>query len=217
MRQLLLDLLPDNPPTLNNFVAGRDNGETLAALTLWLTTADETSFCLYGLPGSGCSHLLRASGWHYVDALHDPDLNQLGEHPRAAVDHIESLSMTGQIALFNRFNHCKARGGKLLTAAHQPPSALTLREDLRTRLGSGLIYRLQPLSDSEKMTALSAQAENRALKIPTEALTYLLHHAPRDMRALSSLIVALDRYTLEHHRAVTVPLLRELLIQERSA
>ena len=55
MRQLLLDLLPDNPPTLNNFVAGRDNGETLAALTLWLTTAVETSFCLYGLPGSGCS------------------------------------------------------------------------------------------------------------------------------------------------------------------
>ena len=67
------------------------------------------------------------------------------------------------------------------------------------------------------MTALSAQAESRALKIPTEALTYLLHHAPRDMRALSSLIVALDRYTLEHHRAVTVPLLRDLLIQERSA
>lgn len=214
MRQLLLDLLPDNPPTLNNFVAGRDNGETLAALTLWLTTADETSFCLYGLPGSGCSHLLRASGWHYVDALHDPDLNQLGEQPQAAVDHIESLSMTGQITLFNRFNHCKARGGKLLTAAHQPPSALTLREDLRTRLGSGLIYRLQPLSDAEKAEALAVQARERALKLGPEAIDYLLRHAPRDMRTLSDFVVALDRYTLEHKRAVTLPLLRELLTQE---
>ncbi len=76
--------------------------------------------------------------------------------------------MTGQIALFHRFNHCKASGGKSPMAAdQQPPSALTLREDLRTRLGSGLIYRLG-LSDNEKMTALSAQAESRALKLPTQ-------------------------------------------------
>jgi DnaA family protein len=31
------------------------------------------------------------------------------------------------------------------------------------------------------------------------------------MRTLSSFVDALDRYTLEHKRAVTLPLLRELL------
>lgn len=218
MRQLLLDLLPDNPPTFANFVAGSGNGEPLAALTRWLAAADaETSFCLYGAPGCGCTHLLRASGLHYVDAARDPDLRGAAAPEQLAVDHVESLSPAGQIALFNLFNRCKAGGGKLLTAAHQPPAALAVREDLRTRLGSGLIYRLQALSDAEKVTALAAQAEARALKLPAEALTYLLHHAPRDMRALSALIVALDRYTLEHQRAVTLPLLRELLIQEKPA
>ena len=38
-----------------------------------------------------------------------------------------------------------------------------------------------------------------------------MRHAPRDMRTLSTFIVALDRFTLEHKRAVTLPLLRELL------
>ena len=35
MRQLILDLLPDSPPTLDNFVPG-GNEEALATLTGWL-------------------------------------------------------------------------------------------------------------------------------------------------------------------------------------
>ena len=104
-------------------------------------------------------------------------------------------------------------GGRLLTATSQPPVHLKLREDLRTRLGSGLIYRLHPLSDREKAEALAKQAKERALKLSPESIDYLLRHAPRDMRTLSAFIVALDRYTLEHKRAVTLPLLRELLTE----
>ncbi len=48
MRQLILDLLPDSPPTLDNFVPG-GNEETLAALTGWLAgQCPETAFCLHG-------------------------------------------------------------------------------------------------------------------------------------------------------------------------
>ena len=77
-----------------------------------------------------------------------------------------------------------------------------------------MIYRLQALSDNEKAAALAAQAKERALKLTPEAIDYLMRHAPRDMRSLSGFIVALDRYTLEHKRAVTLPLLRELLTLE---
>ena len=52
---------------------------------------------------------------------------------------------------------------------------------------------------------------NWALKLTPDAIDYLMRHAPRDMRTLSSIVVALDRYTLEQKRAVTLPLLRELL------
>jgi DnaA family protein len=211
MRQLILDLLPETPPTLDNFVAG-GNVEAVAVFTGWLAgTRAETSFCLWGDAGSGSSHLLLASGFAYADAALDPALSRVTDVPQLAVDHVAELNETGQIALFNHFNRLKMAGGQLLTAAGQPPAHLALREDLRTRLGSGLIYRLHPLSDAEKASALAAQARERALKLSPESIDYLMRHAPRDMRTLSAFIGALDRYTLEHKRAVTLPLLRELL------
>lgn len=217
MRQLLLELLPESPPSLDNFVPG-SNGETLDAFTGWLAgERGEFSFCLWGEAGSGCSHLLKASGFAYLDAAADPALATLPAADRLAVDHVEALDAGGQIALFNAFNRKKTAGGRLLTAAPQPPAHLSLREDLRTRLGSGLIYRLHPLSDPEKAAALATQARERALKLSPQAIDYLLRHAPRDMRTLAAFVVALDRYTLEHKRAVTLPLLRELLLPREAA
>lgn len=211
MRQLILDLLPESSPTLDNFVAG-GNAETLALFTEWLAgTRSDTSCCLWGEAGSGRSHLLLASGFAYIDAAVDPALDSAPAVEQLAVDHVESLDATGQIALFNHFNRLKMAGGMLLTAANQPPAHLDLREDLRTRLGSGLIGRLHPLTDGEKAEALAAQARERALKLSPDAIDYLLRHAPRDMRTLSGIISALDQYTLEQKRPVTLPLLREIL------
>ena len=216
MRQLILDLLPDSPPTLDNFVPG-GNAETVSALTEWLAGGHrDTSFCLYGESGCGRSHLLLASTFEYVDADRNPALKGVADATELAVDNVDVLNTDGQIVLFNHFNRLKMAGGRLLTAAPQPPAHLALREDLRTRLGSGLIYRLQPLSDAEKAEAIAAQAKERALKLSPEAINYLLRHAPRDMRTLSMLVVALDQYTLEQKRAVTLPLLRELLNMEHA-
>ncbi|KAB2921587.1 MAG: DnaA regulatory inactivator Hda [Dechloromonas sp.] len=216
MRQLLLDLLPDSPPSLDNFVAG-GNGETLTALTGWLAgTWPDTAFCLHGEAGCGKSHLLLASGFRYVDAALNPSLAGLAAEPALAVDNVEQLDAAGEVALFALFNQLKADGGRLLTAAPQPPAHLALREDLRTRLGSGLIYRLQPLTDTDKAAAIATQARARALKLSPEIINYLLRHAARDMRTLSMLVVALDQYTLEQKRPVTLPLLRELLSLEHA-
>ena len=44
-----------------------------------------------------------------------------------------------------------------------------------------------------------------------EVADYLLRHAERDMPSLLALLDALDRYSLASRRAITVPLLRELL------
>ena len=103
MRQLILDLLPETPPTLDNFVAG-GNVEALAVFTGWLAgTRAETSFCLWGDAGSGSSHLLLASGFAYADAALDPALSRVTDVQQLAVDHVAELNDAGQIALFN---HC---------------------------------------------------------------------------------------------------------------
>ena len=216
MRQLVLDLLPENPPSLDNFVPG-GNAETLTALTAWKRAHQYEPFMfLWGESGAGKSHLLRACTTHYVDASAAPDLPGLDDvtgeaSDHFAIDNVDVLDASGQITLFNLFNRLRAAGGRLLTAAAQPPLRLVLREDLRTRLGSGLIFRLQALSDEEKISALSAQATARGLTLPSGALDYLLARAPRDMRSLMAFLVALDRYSLEHKRPITLPLLREVL------
>ncbi|MDR1888023.1 MAG: DnaA regulatory inactivator Hda [Zoogloeaceae bacterium] len=214
MRQLLLDLLPETPPSRDNFVPGA-NGETLVALSTWLTDDDTrrtSGFLLWGDAGSGKSHLLKASALPYCDARLNPSLADCNEEATPlAVDHVEALNADGQIALFNAFNRIQAKKGRLLCAAADAPAHLNLREDLRTRLGYGLIYRLLPLSDAEKSAALAEQAQKRAMRFPREARDYLLAHASRDMRTLSALVAALDRYSLEQKRPITLPLLREVL------
>lgn len=217
MRQLLLDLLPDSAPSLDNFFAGA-HGEAVAALTGWLAGEPaETAFCLYGEAGCGKSHLLQASGFAYVDAAANPALAGITAADPLAVDNVEALNGEGQIALFALFNQMKAADGRLLTGAGQPPAHLPLREDLRTRLGSGLIYRLHPLTDEDKAAAIAGLARERALKLGPEIIAYLLRHVSRDMRTLAALVAALDQYTLEHKRPVTLPLLRELLATESPA
>ena len=212
MRQLLLDLLPEAPPRLDNFIAG-GNGEALTGLAAWLAPDNrESSLFLWGEAGAGKTHLLRACTACFSDAATDPELTRLDENQLLhAVDNVELLNEAGQIGLFNLFNRLRAAGGRLLTAASRPPLQLALREDLRTRLGSGMIYRLHALTDEEKIEALKSQAEERGLHLSTEALDYLLARAPRDMRSLSALLAALDRYSLEHKRPITFPLLREVL------
>lgn len=209
MRQLLLDLLPEAPPRLENFVVG-SNAETIAALSQWLVDGRDTCFFLWGETGSGKSHLLQGCEFPYRDGATAFACDE-DTPPTLAVDNVEALGPGQQIALFNHFNHLRHAGGKLLVAAPLPPAQLPLREDLRTRLGSGLIYRLHPLSDTEKHEAITLQCAERHMKLTPEAIDYLLRHAPRDMRSLAALIVALDRYSLEHKRPLTLPLLREVL------
>jgi DnaA family protein len=169
---------------------------------------------LWGEGGSGTSHLLTATEARTIDASSDPQLTAIGEAlDFYAIDNVEALDETGQIALFNLFNRLRAAGGRLLVAASLPPLQLKLREDLRTRLGSGLIYRLQPLTDAEKIDAIQAQATARGLRLPPEAINYLFARAPRDIRSLAAFLAALDRYSLEHKRPITLPLLRELLYE----
>ena len=93
MRQLILDLLPEAPPSLDNFVTGA-NGETLSAFVAWLAPDSREPFLLlWGESGSGKTHLLRTCAGQYSDASADPDLAKIDEtiflH---AVDNVEALS-----------------------------------------------------------------------------------------------------------------------------
>lgn len=200
MRQLLLDLAGTPPPTFGNFVSGR-NAAAVATLHAFGTPAlADRCVYLWGAPGSGRTHLLAA--WRDARAA-DPRC--------VAVDDVENLADARQIELFNLYNRARAGDAWLLVAGRAAPAALTLRDDLKSRLAWGLGFELQPLSDAEKRDALLARATAAGMPLPAEMIDYLLARVRRDMPSLIAIVDALDRLSLETKRPVTLPLLRDLL------
>lgn len=217
MRQLVLELAPPAAPSLKNFYAG-PNRAAVAALGDALAGGERVVY-LIGEPGSGKTHLLRAAVSEaealghtamYVGAPH-AGLRMLLPCEVLAVDDLEQLDSDAQLALFDAFNVLRASGGRLFGASTHAAVELPLRDDLRTRLGSGLSMRLAPLNDDEKAAALFWHASQRGLRLEPEIIGYVLTHCGRDMGTQIAVLDALDRHSLEHKRPVTLPLLRQAL------
>ena len=194
-RQLALPLSAPPAPTLENFVPGA-NGELLERLReLAAGRSREAVIYLWGAAGCGRSHLLAASARPGV----------------TLADDVEALDAAGQQGLFNAINRAREDGGTVLAAGAAPPAQLALREDLRSRLGWGLVYEVKPLTDAERAVYLHAEAARRGLRLADEVVWYLLTHVRRDMPSLRALLEQLDRASLEQRRPVTLPLVREAL------
>jgi DnaA family protein len=216
MHQLALELGPPPPPTFESFFPGR-NAAAFSALRSALQGGERCIY-LWGASGSGKTHLLRAFAVEAQDegrcARYAGPGDSIDDHAgetALAVDDAHRLDMVGQIALFDLYNRFRTSGGTLLTAGDRPPAELPLREDLRTRLGSGLVLRLEPLSDEEKAAALSEHAHQRGFRIAPELIEYVLNHVKRDMGTQMAVVAELDRVSLERQRPVTLPLVREVL------
>ncbi len=214
MTQLLLNIAPDWAPTLDNFVAGR-NVELLSALRHALAgTANERCIYLWGEAGSGKSHLLQAAAGQ-ARALGQPAAYARSIVPDAApviaVDDVEALDDAAQVALFDLYNRLRENGGMLLVSGTVAPAHLLLRDDLRTRLGWGLVYQVHGLSDEEKAQALESHAQARGFVVPHEVTQYLLRHGRRDLPALLATLDALDAHCLRLKRGASVPLLKEVM------
>jgi DnaA family protein len=219
MTQLLLGITPEWKPALENFVAGR-NAELLTVLHHALAgKQSERSLYLWGEAGSGKSHLLQAA----VSEAQLAGLNALYAHAAmppetalesaqvVALDDVETLDEAAQIALFALYNRLRENGGVLLVSGSAAPAHLQLRDDLRTRLGWGLVYQVQALSDEEKSRALQQHAQARGLILPPEVTQYLLRHGRRDLPSLLAVLDALDAHCLRLKRPATVPLLKEVM------
>lgn len=224
MKQLVLDIRPDAPPTLENFVAGA-NAELVAALSLLAAPATAAQLparhlYLWGAAGSGRSHLLRASvamareagrPAHLLAAADVEDSLPETADALLAIDDVDQLAPDAQVALFNAFNRARGNGQSLLLSGSGAPLALRLREDLRTRIGQSLIYEVKPLDDDARAAILGALAERRGLRLADEVIEFLLRHGRRDLASLRSVLEALDTASLERKRPVTLPLLREMM------
>ena len=195
MRQLLLDFTRAPAPTFENFVPGR-NAELVQALHAAARgSAIAPVLYVWGEEGAGKTHLARA----FEGATS-------GRTGVRVIDDVDRLDEAAQGALFNDL--IDRAFGLLLVTARAAPAHVAFRRDLASRLATGVTYRVLPLTDEEKRDALAAHAHTRGFGLSEDVSAYLLTHARRDMGSLMATLDAIDRYSLETGRPVTVPLLK---------
>lgn len=228
MKQLVLDIGLVPEPTLDGLVPGR-NAQALQQLRDWLQApGGGVPLYLWGAPGSGKSHVLRAArqalvergfqvGW--LDAASSPHADFDENWQAIVLDETHAYDAALQHTAFSWFVQALAPGQgaacAVLAAGQMPPADLPLREDLRTRLGWGLVFELQPLSDAEGRAALQAAARARGLQLPDEVMDYVWTRFSRNLGHLMRLLERLDRYALQTRRGITVPLIRAMLEDEQ--
>lgn len=214
MRQLILDIRPDAPPDFDNYLPG-PNAEACATLRSHAAgLGAEPLLYLWGEAGTGKSHLLAA--WaRRVRAILAPPMPELPVS-WLAVDDAHRLDGEAQIRLFGLINAAREGSGRILVSGPTPPGQLGLRPDLATRLAQGLVFRLSPLSDADKIAALQVRAEAHGLRLPGEVTRHLLTHCRRDLPHLLGIVDGLDAYSLSRKRPVSLPLLKELLGQQET-
>ncbi len=225
--QLPLKLVFPDQPSFTQYYAGT-NLETVTALKRCASGKGEPLLYLWGESGTGKSHLLQASCREAYAlgkrAAYLP-LAELTIHSPALLEGLEQVELIcaddiGAIAgkhdweqgFFHCFNRLQESGTHLIIAGRLPPvHTLIQLPDLKTRLGWGLVLRLKPLTDSEKLTALCLRARYLGLELSPQIGRFLLTHYRRDLPSLWQLLEQLDQATLAAKRKLTIPFLKQYL------
>ncbi len=228
MKQIALDISLATAPAFSNFFSG-PNHAALSHLELWSGSPlrSPVPTYLWGEPGSGKTHLLKAAvgalqqqgarvGWLDASSIEPPEFNN--SWSAVVLDECHLYTAVQQQAAFNWFvNAVSSADGQprgVLAAGQVPPADLPLRDDLRSRLGWGHVYQLQLLSEAERRGVLRAQADARGIFLSDEVISFVLNRFSRDLSSLMQLLNQLDGYALQTQRAVTVPLLKAMLESE---
>jgi len=131
-----------------------------------------------------------------------------------AIDDVDAVAgdLAWERPLFVILNAFLSRNGGLLLAAAAPAARCGFGlADLASRGSGAVTYRLGPLTDAERASALQAHAAARGLDLDAAAAEFLLKRLARDMRVLTDWLARLDRESLSAQRRLTIPFIREHL------
>jgi chromosomal replication initiation ATPase DnaA len=172
---------------------------------------------LHGPPGCGKSHLVQvfaARAAARVVAAAALDVTRAGElaKPGAAVAVEDADRGVDERALFHLYNAVHEQRGWLLLSGRDAPARWPVAlPDLRSRLSAIPTAAIEAPDDAMMQAVLVKLFADRHIAVTPEVVDYLLRHMERSFASARRMADLADRESLAGRRAVTVPLLRELL------
>ncbi len=224
-RQLTLLLEARVLHGFDNFYTGA-NAELVHRLQELAVSAESLGAWIAGEPGGGKSHLLQATCQAadgagrraiYVplaDLRADAQSVESLEAELIALDDVDAwLDDRGLEAVLMGIYQQQLQAGRQVVfastrTAQQASFALA---DLASRCRALPGYRVAAPDDEGLRAILFAAAHRRGLTLTDAVLDYWLHRAVRSLPALMTQLQTLDERALAEQRAITIPLIKEVL------
>lgn len=215
-RQIPLDLGFRPALGREDFFVAPGNTEAVAWIDRWPGWPGHAA-ALFGPAGCGKSHLAQVfaarTSARVMPAreLLESDVGDLAQSGRAVVieDGDTGVSETALFHLYNALSEVK--GWLLLTGRDAPARWNVTLPDLRSRLAAVTAIRIDPPDDDMMQAVLVKLFADRQITITPEVVTYLLRNMDRTFAHARALVTLADHESLAGQRAVTIPLVKNLL------
>lgn len=225
--QLTLGIKLRDDARFGNFHGAR-NADAAARLAAALQSDQALPVVLCGEQDTGKSHLLQAV-CHDAEARNETaaciSMEELQPSGPGALSALEQFSIVAlddldrvagdpqwEEALFHLYNRLSDNQHRLLVSMREPPATASFElPDLQSRLRHGLLIQLGVYRDDDRLTILTARAEQRGLDLSDEVSGFIMRRAPRRLGDLLSILDRLDDNSLQAQRRLTIPFVKSVM------
>ena len=225
--QLPLNFDLNYQSNFDNFYTG-SNMHIVNNSIYFIDSIQESTVFLWGEEGVGKTHLLQAachraikngSSSVYIPLQYSCEmcvdlLNGLENISLICIDDINKISThrLWEEALFHLFNKIKFSNVRLFVSSSQSLSSLNLYlDDLKSRLSSSIIYKINKLDDSEKLLLMQLKAKQKGLILDIIVGKFLMSRCTRNIQDLFMNLDKLDKASLIKNHRLTVPFVKKVL------
>lgn len=214
--QLPFDLGHRHAHERENFWVSASNADAVAWIDKW-PDWPAPALILYGPAASGKTHLLqvwRQEAGAVEIAASNITAESAGNAKAVIIDDIQSImgDNAREQALFHTYNMMRDRGGHMLLAAEKPVRDWNIQlPDLKSRLMAAPAVGIGSPDDELIAVVLTKMFSDRQIFVSQEVVQFILPRIERSFHAVRDLVEKTDHRAMAEKRAITIPLVREIL------
>lgn len=133
-----------------------------------------------------------------------------------AIDNLDAIAGNAEweACFYQVINRCRDGDCRFVFAmTHRPEDLETTLDDFRSRLQWGLMLQLPCSDDIEIRQILRKRAQLIGIELAEDVISYLMTHHARNLATQMAILRRLDGASLSQQRKVTIPLIKQALLE----